>query len=84
MAKKTIVGVHIHHRNEVASQVQKVLTECGCAIKTRLGLHEAGDDVCSPSGLLLLEVLDNADGKKLLEDLGAISDLDVQKMEFNV
>ena len=35
---------------------QKILTECGCYIKTRLGLHEVNENLCAPGGLILLEV----------------------------
>jgi hypothetical protein len=50
-----ILGVHITNRAEHAVQVQEHLTEYGCCIKTRLGLHEVSEDACSPNGLLLLE-----------------------------
>lgn len=83
MAKRCVLGVMVTNRVENASQVQKVLTECGCNIKTRIGLHEVDDNVCSPAGLILLELFgddkayDEVEGK-----LKAIKDLQVQKMVF--
>lgn len=83
MAKRCVLGVMVTNRVENASQIQKVLTECGCNIKTRIGLHEVDDNVCSPAGLILLELFgddkayDEVEGK-----LKAIKDLQVQKMVF--
>ncbi len=83
MAKRYIIGMLVSNRVTNAPDVQKVLTECGCYIKTRLGLHEATDNMCSPSGLILLELL--GDEKVCAEvegKLKAITGLQVQKMAF--
>ncbi|NLX85296.1 MAG: hypothetical protein GXZ00_06740, partial [Synergistaceae bacterium] len=56
-------------------QVQKILTEYGCSIKTRLGLHDqAEDNACSPSGILILQLAcgDNV-AEELNKKLNAIS-----------
>ncbi|MFA6176169.1 MAG: hypothetical protein WC765_06295 [Phycisphaerae bacterium] len=78
-----ILGVHITDRIKHVSGVQQALTEYGCYIKTRLGLHEAGKDFCSPNGLMLLELV--GDVKKcneLEKKLTAIEGVNVQKMVF--
>ena len=83
MAKKTVLGVLINNRVENASQVQKILTEFGCSIKTRLGLHEVDEKLCSSSGLLLLELF--GDEKACLElerQLRTVKGIQVQKMLF--
>ena len=78
-----IVGVHITDRVKNAGEVQKVLTDFGCSIKTRIGLHDAREDYCSPSGLVVLEVLG---GDKVCNDmrrrLSAIEGVAVQVMVF--
>lgn len=78
-----ILGVHVTDRLRKADQVQKLFTEYGCSIKTRLGLHEASETVCSPAGLILLEM---AGGRKtaleLAAKLGKIKGVEVQKMVF--
>lgn len=51
-----IVLVKIDHRSQEAEQVQKVLTEYGCNIKVRLGLHEASKEFCATDGLIILHV----------------------------
>jgi len=84
MSKETrILGVLITDRQKEAGKVQDVLTKYGCSIKTRLGLHEVTDDVCSTSGLLLLELTGNiSEMDKLEKELSAIDGAQTQKMIF--
>ena len=56
MDKHIIAGVHITERVKHAAEVQKVFTDFGCQIRTRLGLHEADKGLCSPNGLILLDL----------------------------
>lgn len=51
-----IMVIKIGSRRTKAPEVQEVLTKFGCTIKTRLGLHEAGD-VCSEEGILILQLV---------------------------
>lgn len=84
MDKHIILGVHIGDRFQKASDVQTVLTEYGCNIKTRLGLHEVSPDYCSPAGILILEVVgDEARCLELAGKLGTIEGIEVQKMIFD-
>jgi hypothetical protein len=86
MAKKgnhTIIGVHVSERVKRVKQVQQILTAHGCQIKTRLGLHDAGEDNCSPNGLLLLEVIGPArEAAALMKELREVEGVDVKKMVF--
>lgn len=83
MSKLTILGIQINERNAEAGKVQGVLTKYGCSIKTRLGLHETSSDHCSPSGLILLEMINDAtEISKFEKDLSAIGGIIVKKMEF--
>ena len=52
-----LVAVKIEKRENDATEVQKLLTNFGCNIKVRLGLHDVPANVCSPSGLIILEVV---------------------------
>ncbi len=71
MSHKLIV-VAVEHRREEAEMLQKVLTEHGCKVKTRLGLHEAGD-ICSDEGLIILQLAsDEPEAKEFLNDLNAL------------
>ena len=55
MTKRIVLGIQVTNRVEKIPDVQKILTEYGCNIKTRLGLHEVSKSVCSALGLLLLD-----------------------------
>ncbi len=55
--QRDVLLVLVSSRKESATTVQKILTEWGCLIKTRLGLHEGVLDNCSESGLIFLELV---------------------------
>lgn len=80
--KTIIMAIKIGNRNQAASDVQGLLTEYGCIIKTRLGLHSAGES-CSSNGLIILE-LSSADINEIEElqaKLKVIESVSVNKME---
>ena len=79
-AKKTILGVHVAQRTKHTAKVQKILSDYGCSIRTRIGLHDAGDGFCSPSGLILLEVVSKAG--ELAAALARVPGVTVKKMVF--
>jgi len=82
MDKHIILGVHITNRLKRASEVQQLLTQYGCNIKTRLGLHEV-ENVCSPTGVLLLEMYgEDAVCFELADKLAAVEGVEVQRMVF--
>ena len=84
MDKHIVVGVHITERVKHAGEVQKVFTEFGCQIRTRLGLHEADKGICSPNGLILLELVDDdAKVSSFKKKLLAIEGIEVQSMIFD-
>lgn len=53
----TIMVIKIVPRDLSAPAVQEILTKYGCIIQTRIGLHEADKNMCSPSGLIILNLL---------------------------
>jgi len=57
MSEYKIIAIKIGKRENDAANVQKILTEFGCNIKVRLGLHDVPSESCSPSGLIILEVV---------------------------
>jgi hypothetical protein len=84
VTKHIILGVHITNRVTHVPSVQQAFTEFGCQIRTRLGLHEADANVCSPNGLILLEMVDdNAKVAELTRKLRAIEGVEVQQMIFS-
>jgi hypothetical protein len=82
-AKHTILGVHVYDRVQQVPTVQQVFTEYGCYIKTRLGLHEASEGVCSADGLIVLELVgDPAKHRELAKKLGTMKGIEVKEMTF--
>jgi len=78
-----VLGIHITDRVHHAHQVQDLLTEYGCSIKTRIGLHEVSDQFCSANGLLLLEMAgDEKPIFEMIDKLKAVEGVDVQQMVF--
>jgi len=83
MDRHVILGLHITDRLKKSSEVQKVFSEHGCNIKTRLGLHEVNDRYCSAQGIVLLELYGaDADLQSMEQKLVAIEGVEVQKMVF--
>ncbi|MDX9973385.1 MAG: hypothetical protein RBU21_10405 [FCB group bacterium] len=84
MSDHLILGIHITDRVKKAVEVQKLLTEYGCNIKTRLGLHEVADTYCAPHGLLLLEMFgDPALCEEFAAKVAAVEGVDIQRMVFS-
>ena len=82
--KHIIVGVHVTDRAQRAGDVQKVFTEYGRNIRTRLGLHEVQDDVCAPNALIVLEMhAAEATCNEMIQKLKGIPGIEVQKMVFD-
>jgi hypothetical protein len=80
---RIIMGIQIGDREAEAIKVQELLTKHGCIIKTRLGLHEAGN-LCSSKGLVILEFISGKDEEveTLKKELSAIEDITVDTMVF--
>ncbi len=83
---KIIMGIQVEQRHGTVSEVQNVLTDFGCFIKTRLGLHQASDDreSCSEKGLIILELIKDADAEAsdMEKALSKIDGVQIKKMEF--
>ena len=83
MQERIIVGVNLLDRIHEAPEFQKILTDYGCNIKTRLGLHEVDEKMCSTSGLILLELFgDDRRCQELIQKLEAFEQIEVRKMVF--
>lgn len=78
----TIMGVRLDNRTQTAVAFQKVLTDFGCIIKTRLGLHDASASVCSPNGIILMEVINDEQAKEFERELCKIEGIEIQVMRF--
>jgi hypothetical protein len=79
--KHTIFDVHISHRTENVPAVQAALTKYGCSIRTRLGIHDADSTNCSPSGLLLVDVI-GPETEAFYAELSSLKGVGLQRMDF--
>ena len=70
-----IIGISVKNRLDDAQKLQEILTRYGCAIKTRIGLHDMGKFACR---IVLLEVVDKV--HELYQELS--KSWDVQIMKF--
>lgn len=78
-----IVGIHISDRVKHAAAVQKVFTQYGEHIKTRIGLHDITEAASSPNGIILLEMVgDERQCLTILKKLAAIRGVEAKKMVF--
>jgi hypothetical protein len=83
-ADHVILGIHVTDRLRHAGEVQKVFTEYGCNIKTRLGLHEVAENYCAGEGVVLLELVGGPEVRRdMAAKLGAIEGIEVKEMVFN-
>lgn len=83
MGKRIVLGVLIRNRTTHAPEFQEIITQSGCNIKSRIGLHEVSDNACSPNGLILLEMYgDEAPILDLESKLKTLEGFEVQKMVF--
>lgn len=81
---KIIMGIKLEERIQSATKVQELLSKYGCEISTRIGLHVASAEACSPQGLIVLEFIDDAEDSvaEFEEELSKIDNLVIQKMIF--
>lgn len=65
MSCYNVMTVLTNRRIENVPEMQNILTKSGCIIKTRLGIHDAGEDFCSNEGLIILQLIGS--DKEILE-----------------
>lgn len=85
MKEIRILGILITDRIKEAGRTQAVLSEYAGIIKSRLGFHEVSEDVCSRSGVILLQLTGNSsEFDKLEHHLGEIGGIELQRMSFTI
>ena len=83
--ERDVLLVLVSMRKEAATTVQKILTEWGCLIKTRLGLHEGVLEDCSESGLLFIELAGEKDQHtELARKLNLVKGVQAKLVTLNV
>ena len=74
-----IFGIHVINRPENVPPVQATLTKYGCNIRTRLGIHDASDSTCSPSGLILVDAFGD---EAFYGELAELHGVELKRMDF--
>ncbi len=81
---KSILIVMLEQRRETAQELQGILSEAGCFIKTRLGLHETGEN-CADYGTVILELTGTPQEIKSLEErIGKIPRVKAKLVEMEL
>ena len=80
----TILGIKLSNRQSLSLKFQEILTEYGCFIRTRLGLHPACESGCYPNGIILLEVTEDNIVNDLELKLCELEGIELQKMVFKL
>ena len=75
-----VVLIKIDHRATEATRVQGILTDFGCNIKVRLGLHEVSKEFCANDGLVVLEV--EGDANIIAEMIGKLNAIEFVKAQL--
>ncbi len=82
MTEHQIMIIRVNQRMHSAEKLQKVFSTFGCSIKTRLGLHEAGD-VCATDGLIILQLVKgNDDLNDFAAQLNALEGITAKLIEI--
>lgn len=83
--EKSILLVLVGNRRQSAVEVQRILTEMGCYVKTRLGIHDGNPDECTNCGLIILELIgDEAHKREVVEKLKQVESVHVELVELSI
>ncbi|PKL15304.1 MAG: hypothetical protein CVV50_00580 [Spirochaetae bacterium HGW-Spirochaetae-6] len=83
--EKMILIILQKSRMATAVRVQEILTEYGCFIQARLGLHDGPPKTCSDSGLIIIEMAgDKAEIQKCKAKLVALENVSVELVTLSV
>ena len=79
-----VIGVRMDNRINNASGFQKVLTDNGCKIKARLGLHEVSEDLCATDGMIILQPFgEKAEIEQLVKELNQLDGVKAKLIDLN-
>ncbi len=79
-----IIGIRMDNRVNNALAFQKTLTQNGCKIKTRLGLHEVSEDACANDGLIVLQPCGTKEEvEKLVNELNILEGITAKLIDLN-
>ncbi len=78
------IGVRMDNRTSNATSFQQVLTQNGCKIKARLGLHEVNADSCATDGMIILQPFgEKEEIEQLVKDLNKLDGVKAKLIDLN-
>lgn len=79
-----IIGIRVNHRHTNAAVLQQTLTQFGCNIRLRVGLHETNENYCSDDGVIMLQACgEKAQIGQMLDALNALEGVQAKLMDLN-
>ncbi len=79
-----VIGIRMDNRIGNSAALQKVLTENGCKIKARLGLHEVSEDLCATDGMIILQPYgEKEEIEQLVKDLNVLEGVKAKLIDLN-
>lgn len=80
----TILGLKTENRFKSSECIQKILTDYGCFVRTRLGLHDIGEGICPKYALMILEIPNDEKAVNIANQLLNIDGIEIQRMQFDI
>ena len=75
----------VDNRKKNAITVQKILSEWGCLIKTRLGLHPGTLENCTDNGLIFLELVGEREKhEEMVRKLNLLDGVEAKLVELSL
>lgn len=82
---KSILLILVGNRATSVVKVQKILTDMGCFIKTRLGIHDVSPETCTNTGLIILDLVgDETHKRDVVERLEKVPNVRVKYIELSL
>lgn len=78
----TIIVLKIENRKETSKEVQSVLTDFGCEIRTRLGINDYKEEECSYTGLILIDVPNSLKATEMIKKIKEIKNVTIKFIEI--
>ena len=79
-----VIGIRMDNRVGNASAFQQVLTQNGCKIKARLGLHEVSEDLCATDGVIILQPYgEKKEIEQLVKELNVLDGITAKLIDLN-
>lgn len=77
------MAIKVEERAAKAPYLQEILTEHGCIIKTRVGLHETDEEKCSMDGIIILHLYgDKEEFQQLYKKIEKLDGVTPKIIEF--